>query len=139
MYVKYIMHWSLRKRLSFSDNIFKWNLFKKSISYLKIKHVPKYPTDQIGIGSSNALVMKVESHSQNNVGKDPWPLMSIQGQNGLNWYLAMTNICKFFMKLAEEEFLYDDDAPFAHIDELVQERCNSIANALELHLSCTNP
>ena len=27
----------------------------------------------------------------------------------------------------------------AHIDGLVQERRNSIANALELHLSCTNP
>ena len=26
-----------------------------------------------------------------------------------------------------------------HIDGLMQERCNSIANALELHLSCTNP
>ena len=26
-----------------------------------------------------------------------------------------------------------------HVDELVQERCNSIANALELRLSCTNP
>ena len=26
-----------------------------------------------------------------------------------------------------------------HIGGLVQERCNSIANALELHLSCTNP
>ena len=26
-----------------------------------------------------------------------------------------------------------------HIDGLVQERCNSIANALELSLSCTNP
>ena len=26
-----------------------------------------------------------------------------------------------------------------HIDGLVQERCNSIANALELHLSFTNP
>ena len=25
------------------------------------------------------------------------------------------------------------------IDGLVQERCNSIANALELHLSCNNP
>ena len=25
------------------------------------------------------------------------------------------------------------------IDGLVQERCNSIAKALELHLSCTNP
>ena len=25
-----------------------------------------------------------------------------------------------------------------NIDVLVQERCNSIANALELHLSCTN-
>ena len=27
----------------------------------------------------------------------------------------------------------------AYIDGLVQERRNSIANALELHLSCTNP
>ena len=27
----------------------------------------------------------------------------------------------------------------AHFDELVYEKCNSIANALELHLSCTNP
>ena len=26
-----------------------------------------------------------------------------------------------------------------HLDGLIQERCNSIANALELHLSCTNP
>ena len=26
-----------------------------------------------------------------------------------------------------------------YIDGLVQERCNSIAKALELHLSCTNP
>ena len=26
-----------------------------------------------------------------------------------------------------------------NMDGLVQERCNSIANALELHLSCTNP
>ena len=26
-----------------------------------------------------------------------------------------------------------------HCDDLVQERRNSIANALELHLSCTNP
>ena len=28
---------------------------------------------------------------------------------------------------------------WSHVDGLVQERCNSIANALELHLSCTNP
>ena len=27
----------------------------------------------------------------------------------------------------------------SYIDGLMQERCNSIANALELHLSCTNP
>ena len=33
-----------------------------------------------------------------------------------------------------------DSGSFLHlIDELVQERRNSIANALELHLSCTNP
>ena len=28
---------------------------------------------------------------------------------------------------------------YHHIDRLVQERCNSIANALELRLSCINP
>ena len=28
---------------------------------------------------------------------------------------------------------------WGYIDGLVQERCNSIANALELRLSCTNP
>ena len=27
----------------------------------------------------------------------------------------------------------------AYIDGLIQERCNYIANALELNLSCTNP
>ena len=31
------------------------------------------------------------------------------------------------------------DIVMEHIDGLVQERRNSIANALELHLSCTNP
>ena len=36
--------------------------------------------------------------------------------------------------------LHHDDSLFtAHIDVLVQERCNSITNALELHLPCTNP
>ena len=29
--------------------------------------------------------------------------------------------------------------PSDQIDGLMQERCNSIANALELHLSCINP
>ena len=28
---------------------------------------------------------------------------------------------------------------YSHFDRLVQERCNSIANALELRLSCINP
>ena len=31
------------------------------------------------------------------------------------------------------------DKNLDHVDGLVQERCNSIANALELCLSCTNP
>ena len=37
---------------------------------------------------------------------------------------------------------YDDHVVFDHrgqVNGLVQERRNSIANALELHLSCTNP
>ena len=43
----------------------------------------------------------------------------------LNIYMFM--IMEFF-----EHFIY-------HFDGLVQERRNSIANALELRLSCTNP
>ena len=35
--------------------------------------------------------------------------------------------------------LYVCKIPFQQIDGSVQERRNSIANALELHLSCTNP
>ena len=31
------------------------------------------------------------------------------------------------------------DKNLDHVDGLVQERCNSIANALELRLPCTNP
>ena len=33
----------------------------------------------------------------------------------------------------------DDQNPWNHVDGLMQERCNSLANALELHLSCINP
>ena len=32
-----------------------------------------------------------------------------------------------------------NDGPQGHIDGLMQERRNSIANAMELRLSCTNP
>ena len=36
--------------------------------------------------------------------------------------------------------LYTQEVSNSHdTDELVQERRNSIANTLELHLSCTNP
>ena len=47
-----------------------------------------------------------------------------------------------FMKVATFQFqslkLHPTDASF-HFDGLVQERLNSIANTLELHLSCTKP
>ena len=36
-------------------------------------------------------------------------------------------------------FEMDPDASQEYLDGLVQERCNSIANALELRLFCTNP
>ena len=38
-----------------------------------------------------------------------------------------------------KDHLYNKTASSVYIDGLVQERCNSIANALELHFSCTNP
>ena len=33
----------------------------------------------------------------------------------------------------------DDKSVLLQIDGLMQERCNSIADTLELHISCTNP
>ena len=38
-----------------------------------------------------------------------------------------------------ETLHYINHYHWGNIDGLVQERCNSIANTLELHLSCTNP
>ena len=35
--------------------------------------------------------------------------------------------------------LFDKNFGHYHLDGLVLERCNSIASALEIHLSCTNP
>ena len=42
-----------------------------------------------------------------------------------------------YMRLRHQFFLFQKD--WQHFDGSVQERRNSIANALELHLSCTNP
>ena len=43
-------------------------------------------------------------------------------------------ICVIYSHILQYQWLYGN-----LIDELVQERCNCIAYALELHLSCTNP
>ena len=56
-----------------------------------------------------------------------WRSMGLPEISCLTWQLW-----KWFLKV-----LYQPE--YLHIDGLVQERCNSIANALELHLSCTNP
>ena len=40
-------------------------------------------------------------------------------------------IATIFFRLQWDNYIYN-------FNVLVQERCNSIANALELHLSCTN-
>ena len=58
------------------------------------------------------------------------PLM-ISG-NGLRWWLGPVRREVFTWANAGPDLCY-------HIDRLVQERRNSIANALELPLSCNNP
>ena len=56
-------------------------------------------------------------------------------------YTLCTMIINFFIK---RPILYVDDGNINadhthwHVDGFVQDRCNSSANALELHLSCTN-
>ena len=56
--------------------------------------------------------------------------------------------CKYYIQFRCFLLKYHHDDSFFgscylwdhyHLDGLVQERCNSIANALELRLSCTNP
>ena len=42
-------------------------------------------------------------------------------------------------KFGEYRNLFGCYFQYVYIDGLMQERCNSIANALELHLPCTNP
>ena len=50
-------------------------------------------------------------------------------------YITMVFLELFLCGL---KFNYQSDISLLHIDGLVQERRNSIANALELLLSCTN-
>ena len=73
----------------------------------------------------------------------PWLLMTWQSKEPGHqqpWYCSSSSGI-FQFQLSTIRF-----NPFLHqylterqIYGLVQERCNSIANALELHLSCTNP
>ena len=51
----------------------------------------------------------------------------------------MTHISTILYDLLKLFSTYNDIFDYPLIDGLMQERRNSIANALELHLSCTNP
>ena len=44
-----------------------------------------------------------------------------------------------FVRIVLANWVHFNSTALQHIDGLVQERCNSIANALELHLPFTNP
>ena len=56
-----------------------------------------------------------------------WQLISYHS------YIALTEWCCHWWQSWHHRFLW------SHMDGLVQEKCNSIANALGLHLSGTNP
>ena len=60
------------------------------------------------------------------------PSWGIQNFIMISWLELGETKHNFHQILMEKKYLF-------HIDGLVQERCNSIAKALELHLSCTNP
>ena len=51
------------------------------------------------------------------------------------WW-ACKPLCKWVLDFNESHFTFTIDL---HIDGLMLERCNSMANAVELHLSYTNP
>ena len=61
------------------------------------------------------------------IGKEEEVLKNIISQYLYSCYLQQTSI------------IHPWGQDIAYIDGLVQERCNSIANALELRTSCTNP
>ena len=71
-----------------------------------------------------------------------WCLCDVTVMNASIWYLhSIIRSTQVFHKVIN---LFDMRKILMHctklyIDRLVQERCNSIANALELLLSCTNP
>ena len=56
------------------------------------------------------------------------------------WYVITIKTYLTNIYFGEKWHFYSETQPhYLCHDGLMQERCNSIANALELHLSCTNP
>ena len=53
--------------------------------------------------------------------------------------VCIYKVCKYLLHAIYSIIFIDTFFAFLHIDGLVQERRNPIANALELRLSCTNP
>ena len=54
-------------------------------------------------------------------------------QKGSNLLACVVAVLNPYMYIFFQSYRYH------HIDGLMQERCNSTANPMELHLSCTNP
>ena len=72
-----------------------------------------------------------------------WNLDNIASSNCLDawWHqaIAWTNQCWHIAKLTFKNIFQWNFILSIYINGLVQERCNSIAHALELRLSCINP
>ena len=75
------------------------------------------------------------------VNRNHWQSGSIKAQLIDFWSTveSLNNLMRFWFQEKIPRLVQDGWTFLNHFDGLVQERLNSIANALELHLSCTNP
>ena len=70
-----------------------------------------------------------------------WAIKIICNLVGLSYVFCLVNVNKKILIFTKYEVISVmwKSTSADYIDGSVQERCNSIANTLELHLSCTNP
>ena len=73
---------------------------------------------------------------QKNVG---YNYFCCQHQHMSDWVLFNYGIFTWTSSVVRHGLIFTSNRKIQVIDGLMQERCNSIANALELCLSCTNP
>ena len=111
-----------------SDEIF---LKIRSSSFYLSVHLYKHVIEVWGVLSQKQVSRAGKSnyipHELWDVITCPWP-----------WYLLLAQQSQYLLWIFWKKIDHNVKG-LQHTNALVQERCNSIANALELHLSCTNP